>query len=70
MLSTTDTCGVLRAELLPDERSRSSPVTPRAPYVVPALEPLGEWRALTLQQSVCIGEGCALLGPLKSRAFG
>lgn len=26
----------------------------RAPYVAPALEPLGNWRALTLQQSVGI----------------
>lgn len=29
----------------------------RAPYTPPALEALGTWRALTLQQSVPIGPG-------------
>lgn len=29
-------------------------VVERAPYVAPQLEPLGAWRALTLQQSVGI----------------
>jgi hypothetical protein len=34
----------------------------RSPYVAPALEPLGNWRALTLQQSV--GVAGFLLLPL------
>ncbi|HET7187309.1 MAG TPA: hypothetical protein VFI52_04110 [Gemmatimonadaceae bacterium] len=44
--------------------------TSRAPYVAPALQLLGEWRALTLQQSVCTGSGCAMITPLKSRSYG
>lgn len=30
-------------------------------YVPPTLERLGAWSALTLQQSVCTGDGCAMI---------
>ena len=47
----------------PGGRAVSPTGQPRRPYVAPALEQLGEWSALTLQQTVPIGPG-AFLGAL------
>jgi len=35
----------------------------REPWHTPILEPLGTWRAVTLQQSIPIGPGSAMLMP-------
>jgi len=35
----------------------SRPATSKRPWHPPVLEPLGAWRALTLQQSIPIGPG-------------
>jgi hypothetical protein len=40
------------AIMISTEAGTQSP--PRAPYTPPTLEPLGEWSALTLQQSIVI----------------
>jgi hypothetical protein len=40
-----------------------APAGERRPYTPPALERLGEWSALTLQQSVPIGPGGFLFDP-------
>jgi hypothetical protein len=44
----------------PLTRDPNSPA--RQPYAPPVLEHLGEWKALTLQQSVPIGPGAFLSG--------
>jgi hypothetical protein len=44
--------------MLPDPKDERVPydrAAERLPYSPPALEPLGPWRALTLQQSIPIG---------------
>ena len=47
----------------PDGDAVSPATAPRRRYVAPTLEHLGEWSALTLQQTVPIGPG-AFLGAL------
>jgi hypothetical protein len=47
----------------PEALTESAPAAERLPYTPPALERLGEWSALTLQQSVPIGPGGFLFDP-------
>jgi hypothetical protein len=42
---------------MPQEQTASRAETARCPYTPPRLERLGEWSALTLQQSIPIGPG-------------
>jgi hypothetical protein len=42
---------------MPQEQPASGADTARRPYTPPCLERLGEWSALTLQQSIPIGPG-------------
>jgi hypothetical protein len=41
----------------------AAPAAERLPYTPPTLERLGEWSALTLQQSIPIGPGGFLFDP-------
>lgn len=58
-MSTKSDTAVNGATAMPRDRDAEASERPstRAPYTPPRIERLGEWSALTLQQSVGIGPG-------------
>jgi hypothetical protein len=47
----------IQPPVMPQEQTASRAESARRPYTPPRLERLGEWSALTLQQSIPIGPG-------------
>jgi hypothetical protein len=60
----------IQPPVMPQEQTAPRSEAPRRAYTPPRLERLGEWSALTLQQSIPIGPGSLRFDPIRPEHLG